>query len=271
MLHLLFTWTSHRARILVGWVAFNSGLYRRMLRGKAVIVVFHRVNDAYPNDPITSSTKEFDDYVRFFSRFFEVVPLSGLLAMVAAGDDLGARLAITFDDGYLGNATVAAPILKRHAAKAAFFVTTGFIGTNRVPPWDKRSNIATEWMNWDHIRALRDAGHEIGSHTANHVDLGVTNGQAARDEIRMGKQRVEAELSEPAPLFAYPFGGKKQMSEDNLTQVKELGLRCCVSAYGGTVSAGDDPFRLKRTTISRWFASPYHFGFELITGRLEQK
>jgi len=271
MLHSLFDWTSRRAKILVGWVAFTSGLYRRLLRRKAVIVVFHRVNDGYANDPITSSPKEFEGYVRFFSRFFDVVPLSGMLAILAAGDDLGAKLAITFDDGYLGNATVAAPILKRHAAKAAFFVTTGFIGTDRVPVWDKASTIPTEWMNWDHIRGLRDEGHEIGSHTVTHVDLGVTNGRIARDEIAMGKQRVEAELSEPARLFAYPFGGKKQMTEDNLTQVKELGLQCCVSAYGGTVKAGDDPFRLKRTTISRWFASPYHFGFELIAGRLEQK
>jgi peptidoglycan/xylan/chitin deacetylase (PgdA/CDA1 family) len=260
-----------RAKIFAGWLLFTSGLYRRLLRGRAVIVVFHRVSDKYPDDPITYSPREFEDFVRFFSRFFDVVPLSGLLAMLAGGDDLGAKLAITFDDGYLGNATIAAPILKRHAARACFFVTPGFIGTDRVPDWDKRMNITTQWMSWDQIRGLRDAGHEIGSHTSNHVDLGLTNGQIARDEIATGRQRVEAELSEPALLFSYPFGGRNNITEANRNLTKELGLRCCVSAYGGTVSAGDDPFRVKRTPISRWFESPYQFGFELVTGRVEQK
>jgi peptidoglycan/xylan/chitin deacetylase (PgdA/CDA1 family) len=259
-----------RAKIFAGWLLFTSGLYRRLLRRKGVIVVFHRVSDSYPDDPITYSPKGFEDFVRFFSRFFDVVPLSGMLAMLACGDDLGRKLAITFDDGYLGNATIAAPILKRHAAPACFFVTPAFIGTDRVPDWDKRQSIATQWMNWDQIRGLRDAGHEIGSHTSNHIDLGATNGQIARQEIATGRQRVEAELSEPALLFSYPFGGRNNMTEENRAQTKELGLQCCVSAYGGTVSAGDDPFRLKRTPISRWFASPYQFGFELVIGHVEQ-
>jgi peptidoglycan/xylan/chitin deacetylase (PgdA/CDA1 family) len=271
MLRPLITRIGPRIKTIAGWVAFRSGLYRRLLRSRAVIVVFHRVNDSYPNDPITSSSEEFAGFVRFFSRFFEVVPLSGLLTALATGDDLGGKLAITFDDGYLGNATIAAPILKRHAAPATFFVTTSFIGTDRVPDWDKKSNIPTRWMDWDQVRALRNEGHEIGSHTATHVDLGATNGQIAREEIAAGRHRVEAELTEPSVLFSYPFGGKNNLTEDNRRQVEELGLRCCVSAYGGTVRAGDDPFRLKRTPISRWFDSPYHFGFELVTERLEQK
>jgi hypothetical protein len=61
------------------------------------------------------------------------------------------------------------------------------------------------------------------------------------------------------------------MTEDNLSLVRELGLRCCVSAYGGTVHADDDPLRLRRTTISKWFTSPYQFGFELVSGRLEPR
>lgn len=256
-------------KTLAGWAVFRSGFYRRLLRGRGVIVLFHRVNDSYPNDPITCSTKDFESFTRFFARFFDVVPLTGMLAALANGDDLGTKLSITFDDGYLGNATIAAPILERNKIRACFFVTTAFIGTDRVPDWDREMNIDTKWMSWDQVRALRAAGHEIGSHTANHVDLGITHGAAAREEIKAGKERVEAELSESSQLFAYPFGGKEQMTEANLSFVRELGLACCVSAHGGTVHAGDDAFRLKRTTISKWFTSPYQFGLELVFGRLE--
>jgi peptidoglycan/xylan/chitin deacetylase (PgdA/CDA1 family) len=248
---------------------FKSGLRRWLWRDQAVIVVFHRVNDAYGHDPISHSTREFERFVRFFARFFNVISLSELLHRLATGAKLDWSLTITFDDGYQGNATMAAPILERHGLRACFFVTTQFIGTEYVPWWDRGKKIETRWMTWDQVRALRAAGHEIGSHTETHANLGITVGSDARREIGGGNARLNAELGESSGLFAYPYGGLRDMDEENQRFLKELGLRCSVSAYGGTVRAGDDPFRLKRITISKWFMSPYHFGFELVAGRLD--
>jgi|SRR5690349_10507183 len=259
-----------RAKSLLGWLIFRTRLYRLLLRGRGVIVVFHRVNDNYPDDPITCTRAEFERYLRFFSKFFDVVPLTELLDRLKKGVDLGSTLTITFDDGYKGNATTAAPILERHGLRACFFVATGFIGTHRIPWWDEQSGITTQWMTWDDVRALRAAGHEIGSHTATHANLGVVVGEEARREIRAGQALLEAELGESSGLFAYPYGARKNFAEANRQIPKELGLRCNVAAFGGTVSAGDDPFALKRTSITRWIRSPYQFGFELVRGHLEQ-
>lgn len=264
MLDRLLSWAARRSKAVAGWMIFRSGLYRRLRRNRAVIVVFHRVNDAYPADPLTCSNQQFEGFVRFFARFFEVVPLSGLLQLLACGADLTSALAITFDDGYRGNATIAAPILERHKLRASFFVTTRYMGTDYVPWWDADKKIPTKWMTWDQVRSLRAAGHEIGSHTQTHVDLGVVSREEARREIGGGAARLDAELSEHSGLFAYPYGQRRNMSEENQSLAKDLGLDCCLSAYGGTVSAGDDPFRLKRITISKWFLSPYQFGFELV-------
>jgi peptidoglycan/xylan/chitin deacetylase (PgdA/CDA1 family) len=44
---------------------------------------------------------------------------------------------ITFDDGYHDNYDTAFPLLQREGVKAAFFLTSGFIGTNTVPWWDE--------------------------------------------------------------------------------------------------------------------------------------
>lgn len=259
-----------RIKTLAGWMLFQTRLYRRLLRGRAVIVVFHRVNNAYPTNPITCSRTEFERFVAFFAKFFDVVPLTELLDRLAKKVELGSTLTITFDDGYLGNATIAAPILARHALRACFFVSTAFIDTSCVPWWDREQGITTQWMTWDQVRGLRDAGHEIGSHTATHVNLGEVVGDDARREIEEGKTRLECELSESSGLFAYPYGGRKHFAAANKDLPRELGLRCNVAAYGGTVSVGDDPFALKRTSITKWFSSPYQFGFELVAGRLEQ-
>lgn len=257
------------AKATAGWLLFQTRLYRFLAPREAVIVVFHRVNDAYPSDPLTHTSSKFEEFVRFFGRYFNVVPLSELLRRLEAGEPLAGLLAITFDDGYVGNATIAAPILERNGQRACFFVTTRFIGTDHIAWWDAEKNIQTRWMTWDQVRGLRAAGHDVGSHTETHPDLGVIPPEEARSEISGGSARLDKELGEHSGLFAYPYGGRHNMSESNQRVVGELGLRCCLSAYGGTVKTGDDPLRLKRITISSWFLSPYQFGFELLSGGLK--
>jgi peptidoglycan/xylan/chitin deacetylase (PgdA/CDA1 family) len=269
MLARLLSWVARRTKAVAGWVIFRSGLFNRLRRDEAVIVLFHRVNDAYGSDVLTVTNRKFEAFVRFFGRFFDVISLDDLLRRLSQGEDLRGKLAITFDDGYRGNATMAAPILERHGQRACFFVTTGWIGTEHVAWWDAEKNIQTSWMNWDHVRSLRAAGHDIGLHTENHPDLGVVSPEVARREIAGSSDRLDAELGEHSGLFAYPYGGKKNMSEANQQVVNQLGLRCCLSAYGGTVHAGDDPLRLKRITVTTWFLSPFQFGFEYLIGRLD--
>ena len=259
---------TRRAKAVAGWMIFRTGLYRLFRRNEAVIVLFHRVNDDFPNNPLTYNTRDFESFLRFFARFYNVTTLSALLVRLETGTELTGRLAITFDDGYRGNATIAAPILERHNQRACFFVTTQFIGTDHVPWWDAERKLKVPWMTWDQVRSLRKNGHDIGSHTETHPDLGVIGKDEARREIGCGSVRLDSELGEHSGLFAYPFGGRKNMSEENQSVLKELGLRCSLSAYGGTVKPGDDPLRLKRITISNWFVSPYQFGFELVTGSL---
>jgi hypothetical protein len=49
--------------------------------------------------------------------------------------------------------------------------------------------------------------------------------------------------------------------------VRQVGFETCLSAYGGVVRPGSDPFDLKRIAVSPWYISPYQFGFEvMLTG-----
>jgi len=269
MFDKLSSWAAGRIKAVAGWMIFRSGLYNRFRRDEAVIVLFHRVNDAYPTDILTVTLRKFDDFVRFFGRYFQVISLVELLRLLEQGEDLTRKLVITFDDGYRGNASWAAPILERYGQRACFFVTTHWIGTNHTAWWDAEKKIQTQWMNWDQVRALRAKGHEIGCHTETHVDLGKVSPEVARREIGGSSAQLDAELHEHSGLFAYPYGGRHHMSDANQQVVNELGLRCCLSAYGGAVRLGDDPLRLKRITVTTWFKSPYQFGFEYLFGRLD--
>jgi peptidoglycan/xylan/chitin deacetylase (PgdA/CDA1 family) len=255
------------AATLAGALVFHSYLYRWFLRRRAVIVLFHRVDDRYPLDPLTRTQADFERFLAFFARFFRVVTLGELARRIERGESVARHLVITFDDGYLDNQTTAAVALARAGLPACFFITTEFIGSDRVPWWDADAGIRSEWMAWDHVRALHQAGFEIGAHTCNHVDLGVVSGHEAQVEIEGSKERLEAELGAPVRCFSYPYGRRENFTPDNKLLVRDAGFEVCVSAFGGMVAPGADRLALPRIAISQWFQSPYQFGLDAIRTR----
>jgi peptidoglycan/xylan/chitin deacetylase (PgdA/CDA1 family) len=250
-------------KALLGRVIFASRVYKPLLRNKAVIVLFHRIDDRYPGDPITCSTSEFRDFCDFFQRYFTVVPFHTLIAKLERREDISRHLVLTFDDGYRDNRRAADELLRR-GMPACFFIATEFIGSDRVPWWDAKSGIVSAWMSWAQVRSLGDDGFELGAHTKNHVDLGVVSGAEAVEEIAGSARRLAAETGIRVDLFSYPYGRPHQITEENRELVRKAGFVCCPSAYGGTVRKGSDPFRICRTPISPWHISPYQFGFEAI-------
>lgn len=254
-----------RIKSLLGWMLFHSGLQRRMMGGHGVVVLFHRIDDRLIGNPISMSTHSFDAYCRFFRRYFNVIPFSEMVSRLERGQSVAGTLAITFDDGYRDNAHAAAPILRQYQLPACFFIATDFIDTDIIPWWDREWGIRSEWMSWDDVRRLCADGFEIGAHTRTHVDLGVVQGEAAEEEIAGSVRRLERELGQRIDLFSYPFGRMEQITERNRELVGRLGLRCCPSAYGGTVQRGDSPFRIQRQPISPWHLNPWQFGYEIVT------
>ncbi len=256
-----------KIKATIAWLVFHLGLHRLFSRGRAIIVVFHRVEDRYAGTPINSTRAEFAAYLTLFKRFYTVVSLGDLLDRLEHGRDVSNCLAITFDDGYVDNYRDAAPILSRFGLPACFFVITNFIGSTCVPWWDRDMGIESEWMTWDQVRALHAQGFDIGAHTMSHVDLGETTGDAAFGEIAGSKARLEAELGAPVRYFSYPYGGRQQMAEENREAVRRAGLVCCLSAFGGVVQPGDSPYHLKRSPITPWYLSAYQFGFAALFHR----
>lgn len=250
-----------RIKAMLGRLMFVSGIYQFFFRNKAVIVLFHRIDDRYVGDPITYPAAGFRTFLKFFQRYFTVVPLSALVEKLNRGEDISRHIAITFDDGYRDNRRAADELL-RHQLPACFFIATDFIGTERIPWWDADAAISSEWMSWDEVRSLRRDGFELGSHTRNHIDLGIVSGDEAREEILGGARRLAEETGETARMFSYPYGRIHQLSDENRDLVRRSGFICCPSAYGGNVRRGDDPFKICRTPIAGWQISAYQFGFE---------
>ena len=97
-------------------------------RGRLSILIFHRVLSArdalLPSEP---TADDFDVLLSHLKARFTVLPLHDAVERLYGGTLPRAALAITFDDGYADNLSVAAPLLRKHGLPATLFVATGYL------------------------------------------------------------------------------------------------------------------------------------------------
>lgn len=120
---------------------------------------------------------------------------------------------ITFDDAFRSVYEHAFPILRRLGIPATVYVPTDHIdagGRLRWPGIDGWIGGPDEDeltpMSWTEIRALHQAGWEIGSHTGSHPRLTELADDLLDDELRRSKQACEQRLAVPCRSIAYPYG-----------------------------------------------------------------
>jgi len=250
-----------------GALTFGSRVAELLLRRQAVVVAFHRVHPEPDATGLTIGVEPFKHFCRFFAEHFRVVELAELVSRLERNLPVGRHLAITFDDGYRDNYEYAAPILRSLALPATFFVVSRWIGSEVVPWWDSAHGVRHPWMSWTQLSQLRDLGFTIGAHTQTHVDLGRVGAVEAEQQVRGARTELERQLGTPVDLFAYPFGGPRNMAEANREVIKRHGFRCCCSCYGGMTGPGTDPYYLRRVPITPWHATPHQLGLDLILRR----
>ena len=156
-------WSSRRevAESFLHWSGLGR-VYSKVARPNgAIILMYHSVarEDVEPfvDPPNHLPARVFAQQMLFLKRHRNVVSLSALLAQLEAGEEPEAgTVCITFDDGYLDNLTVAAPILASCYLPATIFLATGYIDTAE-PQWADRLHVA-----FTHRRAHRLVLPDLG-------------------------------------------------------------------------------------------------------------
>jgi peptidoglycan/xylan/chitin deacetylase (PgdA/CDA1 family) len=198
------------------------------------VVLFHRVTDEIPEDGLTVTTAWFRGFCKLMRERFHVVPMAGLHRMLMCKEMPPMRtVAITFDDCYRDN-LAAARVLAEHSLPATFFIPTKYVGTDQVFSWD----IGLKQMpnlSWQDVQQIQQLGHEIGSHTVSHPDLGMVDPATARRELTDSKMTLEDKLQRPVRWFAYPFGGRNNFRPEYLALAQEVGYEACFSALSGFI------------------------------------
>ncbi len=179
---------------------------------------------------------------------YATVRLDDVAACLRGAGPCPARaVALTFDDGYLDAYTSAMPILQQYGFTATFYVVSGFVGQ-------------PGYMNWDEIRALRQAGMQIGAHSVTHLDLTTLGLDDLRAELAQSGAAIAAQIGAPVLSFCYPAG---RFNDTVVTVTGEAGYTSATT----TIAEGpqDNALTLPRLRIPgdlaldgfRWMVQAY--------------
>ena len=219
-------------------------------RQRVVILTYHRVNDEL-RDKVTVGVDQFDKQMAWLSRNYPLVSVEDIVRGKVLRNTNRPGIAVTFDDGYLDNYQNAVPILRRHSIPATFFVSTGMIGTDNSFAHDlSKLGYALPNMTWEHLAEMRDNGFTIGAHTVSHINCATSEFDAVRQELIESRDTLRRNLGLDDIVFAYPFGGRSDITPKVLDLVKELGYIGCFSAHGGFISAEIDAFDVPRMGVN---------------------
>ena len=243
--------------VLHGYVDVVRPIGRRLdawrHQQRIVVLVYHRVNDQI-QDAVTVGVRQFEEQMRFLANEYPVVRVEDVIHSRVPSDEHRPVVVVTFDDGYLDNYENAVPILERYKVPAAFFVSTGMIGSRRGFAHDlRRLGFTLPNMTWDQLRYMRDQGFTIGSHTVTHVNCARTDPDVLRTELRSSLETLQRELRLSEVLFAYPYGDRDDITPEALQLVREVGYAGCLSAYGGYNRGKVDPFDVLRVGVDNKF------------------
>ncbi|MBL8859744.1 MAG: polysaccharide deacetylase family protein [Planctomycetes bacterium] len=282
-----------RLRSAIESAAARTGVLNRFERGARhgfTILTYHRVLPAErcahaPFPSLVMPDVAFREQMRRLASQFEVTTISAGLARITSGE-LPERplVAVTFDDGYVDNATHAAPILNEFGLRGTFFLVHDFVVHGRELWFERvaRLEAATPAlverlkgldtaerertvdelcsaasaepaeerdgpMSRAQVLALIDAGHEIGSHTLTHPILTRSDTASLGREVRESKLGLEGWLGAEVPGFCYPNGDNDERVQ---AVVRDAGYRWACSTDAGRNHAPLARFELQRIDVT---------------------
>lgn len=215
------------------------------------ILMYHQIGEPAPKGTpfrgLTVHPNDFKRQMTWLKRFGYTGLSMRELMPYLRGEKQGKVVGITFDDGYQNVLQNAIPILNALGFSSTnYIVSNHFSGTNF---WDHSKGVpSSTLMSLDELQQWMAAGHEIGSHTLDHVHLTDVDKEEALRQIAQSKTDLENTLQTEVSAFCYPYGHK---NAEIAAWVRQSGYTNATTTARGLALSSDDHFDLPRVTVAR--------------------
>lgn len=212
----------------------------------AVILMYHRFGEeGHPQTNI--GIEQFDRHLsELADAKYTVLPVPEILAKLKSGSALPERtIGITIDDAFRSVYEIAYPKLRERKLPFTLFVATR--------PVDRG---LPDYMNWDQIRELRDAGVTIGSQTHTHLHMAARGATESRVDVETANARFVEELGTAPSLFAFPYG---EASAASISVVRETGFEFAFGQHSGVADRTSPSYFLPRFAFNEAYGDDRRF------------
>ena len=162
---------------------------------KIPIIFYHRLfNENEDDEKYSIQGKVFQKHLQYLSdNHFKTLLVDDIYDLRFKDQEHGKIIAITFDDGSSSDYSIAFPLLKGYGFFASFFVTTGWVDTDR-------------YMTWHNLSEMALSGMSIQSHSVSHALLSDLNADDIFRELHGSKKILEMKLNRPVKFLSLPGG-----------------------------------------------------------------
>ena len=149
-------------------------------------------------------------------------------------------IAITVDDADNSFYDVAWPRFKELG-----FPVTLFISTKSIGPGNKN------YVSWDQIRELKNAGVTIGAHSHSHPHFPEMSIDEVKQEIETSNKIFLKELGEIPKIFAYPYG---ETNLEIIDLLKDFKYRIAFGQHSGVINETSNMYFLPRFSLNEQYS-----------------
>lgn len=245
-----FWWTQNETRLKAEYAAFR--------KTGAPVLMYHAIcsregKENWP-DSLILNPALFEQHMKYLKeQGYQIVALEELAKRLEEGANVEKCVALTFDDGYLDNYTIAIPIMKKYDAKGTFFVINQDINKP-----DK--------MGDKEILGLLAEGMELGSHTTSHAPLAKIDPKFLAWELSTSRFYLKKNYNRYiVRSLAYPNGG---YNDNVIAKAQEYGFYRAVTGHIGLNT--QDTFKKAPMEMYRVTVADDGNGLEGFKNRLEQ-
>lgn len=231
-------------RILLGFILLLTlGSYdnhpEALKAGKHVpTFVYHRFDDSrFPSTNI--SNEHFEAHLKYLSNNgYRALTFAEAQTYLQSQVKAEKVVCLTVDDGFKSFLENGLPLLQKYDMKATVFVNTETVGSS-------------DYMSWDELKALTDAGIEIGNHSHSHAyylnDTSATRNASFAADLQKSQSLFEQNLGFEPVSFAYPYG---EFDEQMEQVVIETGFESAAIQSSGVMYTGMNRFQSPRFPMS---------------------
>lgn len=206
------------------------------------ILMYHHIGEVPPGADeirrdLTVSVENFEEQLVYLqAQGYQTIALVDVIYYLTIGRPLPPKpIVLTFDDGYRDAYTQAFPLLQKYGFMGSFFPITSFSDEG-----------LDEYLSWEQVAEMAEAGMEFGSHSKDHPDLRDQPYDFLVWQTLGSKESVEAHSGQQVYFFSYPAG---RYDEEVIAVLASAGYWGALTEHQGALQSAKTPFELLRIRI----------------------